>query len=254
MITKLGALDMLVNVSPLVVGKQNYLVTSMRDLSAEKRREVLERIFFHDVANTAGGIRAIADLLVLGDEPEVEEEYKGDLCEMSEQICEEIIAQRQLVAAERGDLQPNLSRSACASWSSPSPPSTATTASPRAASCRWTRSPTSCSAPTGFLLKRVLGNLLKNALEATPEEGVVTLGAETRGGSVVFRVHNPTVMPGDVKKQVFQRSFSTKAGSGRGVGTYSIKLLTEGYLSGQVAFTSQEPDGTTFTVTLPWTK
>ena len=38
-------------------------------------------------------------------------------------------------------------------------------------------------------------------------------------------------MPDEVKAQIFERSFSTK-GRGRGIGTYSIKLLTERYLEG----------------------
>jgi sensor histidine kinase regulating citrate/malate metabolism len=58
-------------------------------------------------------------------------------------------------------------------------------------------------------------------------------------------------MPREVQLQVFQRSFSTKARSGRGIGTYSIKLFVERYLKGTVGFTSDEPGGTTFTVTLP---
>jgi signal transduction histidine kinase len=58
-------------------------------------------------------------------------------------------------------------------------------------------------------------------------------------------------MPEEIQLQVFQRSFSTKASSGRGIGTYSMKLLGEHYLGGKVAFTSREPEGTEFTVTLP---
>lgn len=52
-------------------------------------------------------------------------------------------------------------------------------------------------------------------------------------------------MPYDVQLQVFQRSFSTK-GIGRGLGTYSIRLLSERYLSGRVSFTSTPEAGTTF--------
>jgi sensor histidine kinase regulating citrate/malate metabolism len=53
-------------------------------------------------------------------------------------------------------------------------------------------------------------------------------------------------MPPEVQLQIFQRSFSTK-GKGRGVGTYSMKLLTERYLGGKLAFTSAAGEGTTFT-------
>jgi signal transduction histidine kinase len=58
-------------------------------------------------------------------------------------------------------------------------------------------------------------------------------------------VHNETVMPHSVRAHVFQRSFTTK-GSGRGLGTYSIKLLTETYLGGRAWFESAAGQGTTF--------
>jgi sensor histidine kinase regulating citrate/malate metabolism len=57
-------------------------------------------------------------------------------------------------------------------------------------------------------------------------------------------------MPEEVKLQVFKRSFSTK-GKGRGLGTYSIKLLTEKFLKGKVYFISEENFGTEFTIEIP---
>jgi hypothetical protein len=44
---------------------------------------------------------------------------------------------------------------------------------------------------------------------------------------------------------MFQRNFSTK-GPGRGVGTYSVRLLTERYLGGQVSLLSSPESGTRF--------
>ena len=58
--------------------------------------------------------------------------------------------------------------------------------------------------------------------------------------------------PREVQLQVFQRSFSTK-GENRGLGTYSIRLLTERYLKGQVSFTSSPETGTIFTAAYPLT-
>jgi signal transduction histidine kinase len=48
-----------------------------------------------------------------------------------------------------------------------------------------------------------------------------------------------------------ERSFSTKGGRGRGLGTYSVRLLTERHLGGQVDFRSVPEEGTTFFVRLP---
>ena len=94
--------------------------------------------------------------------------------------------------------------------------------------------------------------MVKNALEATPEGGTVSLVAEQSGeGNIRISVHNAGVMPRSVQLQIFERSFSTKPGSGRGVGTYSVKLFTEQFLKGRVSFTSDPIRGTIFTVTLP---
>jgi sensor histidine kinase regulating citrate/malate metabolism len=58
-------------------------------------------------------------------------------------------------------------------------------------------------------------------------------------------------MPKDVRQQVFQRSFSTK-GTGRGLGTYSMKLLGEKFLNGKVSFKSTAAAGTVFSLELPF--
>ena len=100
------------------------------------------------------------------------------------------------------------------------------------------------------LLSRVLGNLVKNALEASDAGESVTLGCYVDSGKVSFRVHNPTYILPEIQLQIFQRSFSTK-GTGRGLGTYSIRLLTERYLKGKVAFTSSQIEGTRFIAEYP---
>ena len=92
--------------------------------------------------------------------------------------------------------------------------------------------------------------MLVNALEATPAGGNVVGGLRREGDFAVFWVRNDAVMPDNVRVQIFKRSFSTK-GEGRGLGTYSIKLLTENYLGGEVGFASSREEGTTFWVRLP---
>jgi signal transduction histidine kinase len=102
------------------------------------------------------------------------------------------------------------------------------------------------------LLLRVLGNMVKNALEASLEGETVTLGSARDADEVTFWVNNPAFMPRKVQLQVFKRSFSTK-GSGRGIGTYSIRLFVTRHLRGSVDFESSEDRGTTFWVRLPKT-
>ena len=100
------------------------------------------------------------------------------------------------------------------------------------------------------LLRRVLGNMLKNAVEATPAGGTITVGCVDRDDEVEFWINNPGEMPRQVQLQIFQRSFTTK-GAGRGLGAYSMRLLTERYLGGRVGFTSSPTDGVTFRAVYP---
>ncbi len=99
------------------------------------------------------------------------------------------------------------------------------------------------------LLSRIIGNLVKNALEAEKAGAVITISCRKIESGAAFLVLNPGQMPDDSRLQVFQRSFSTK-GAGRGLGTYSILLLTEKYLKGKVSFTTG-PGGTEFKAEYP---
>jgi sensor histidine kinase regulating citrate/malate metabolism len=94
--------------------------------------------------------------------------------------------------------------------------------------------------------------MAKNALEASDTGHTVTFACGPCAQGVYFSVHNPTFMPRSVQLQIFQRSFSTK-GNGRGLGTYSMKLLTENYLHGRIEFTTDPNTGTTFTAIYPGT-
>jgi sensor histidine kinase regulating citrate/malate metabolism len=101
------------------------------------------------------------------------------------------------------------------------------------------------------LLVRIMVNMVKNALEATPEGGAVKAWVKHGSAGCELRVWNAGTIAHDVAIQVFKRSFSTKSGRGRGLGTFSMKLFGERYLGGAVGFTSTEDEVTTFFIRLP---
>jgi hypothetical protein len=203
-----GALDFRAKTSFLSVDGADFVVFALQDIRSEKRRHVLERVFFHDVLNVCGGVHDLAELLLTdGLDADIELKSKHDVYRHHH-----VAAGREL---ECGSCDP-----------------------------LWLRT-------DATLLRRVLGNLIKNALEVTPPGGTVLVSASGEPDGVRISVQNPGAMPERARLQMFQRSFSTKGGDGRGVGTYSIKLFGERYLGGRVAFTSDQAAGACFTVTLP---
>jgi sensor histidine kinase regulating citrate/malate metabolism len=99
------------------------------------------------------------------------------------------------------------------------------------------------------LLERVLGNMLENALEASPLGRTIALGCRAGDNTVTFEVRNPGYMPRHVQLQIFQRGFSTH-GAGRGFGAYAMKLIAERYLRGSVSFDCSGGQ-TTFVAVIP---
>jgi signal transduction histidine kinase len=93
--------------------------------------------------------------------------------------------------------------------------------------------------------------MLLNALEASDGEPAVKFQIETADTNVIFSVWNRQAIAPHIAPRIFQRNFSTKSGSGRGLGTFSMRLFGETYLKGQVSFVTSEDQGTTFSLTLP---
>ena len=243
-------LDLRIIACPLGVGDDFFSITTLIDISNEKRRKALEQIFFHDVLNTATGLVGYIDL---SDEATPEEilQFRPLIKELSHMLVDEIIAQRELLAAEHNELVEKISslQSLELLRTIREMYGTQSSAAGKSIAIADTVAEV-CFASDSLLLRRVLGNMVKNALEASPAGQTITLGCDHEGPHLSFWVHNQTAMTREVQLQVFQRSFSTR-GSNRGLGTYSIRLLTERYLHGTVAFTSSPEQGTRFTVTLP---
>ena len=242
-------LDLLVWTNPFYYKGNLFTFFALQDISHEKRRRSLERIFFHDLINTAGSIKGFTDLIL--ENPEDTHQFRDILSGLTNRLISEIESQKVLLAAENNEyrLQTALLDSFQMLRKIRDDISTHNIAREKfieiddsAVSLNFTSDYT--------LLSRVLGNMLKNALEATDKGGTVTLSAFRNGDEIVFSVHNPASMARDVQLQIFKRSFSTK-GHDRGLGTYSMKLLTEKYLGGRIYFESNEDAGTTFYAAYP---
>jgi signal transduction histidine kinase len=244
-------LDLLLSATPLTVDGEPFAIVSLLDISDQKRRRALERIFFHDVLNTAATLEGLAGAVVRQAGDGGTRLYAEALRDVSRQLVNEILSQRTLLAAESDEL--TAEPSSLGSLSVVREEVQRFASFPAFSERIIEIDPASVDiamVSDRVLLGRVLGNMIRNALEATPAGSTVRVGCRPYGGSVEFWVWNPGGMPRDVQLQIFQRSFSTKGG-GRGLGTYGMKLLTERYLAGAVSFDSSEERGTEFRARYP---
>jgi len=247
---KIEALDLRVSSSPFALDSEHFVIFSITDVSHEKRRRTLERIFFHDMLNTVGGLQGLMEFLA----DEVQDDLRPDarlIHRAMVQLTDEIMYQKQLLAAETNELETNITPLRAYDLLEIVE---ATFQNGEQAKGKRIEVRDSCDTVVfnsdPVLLRRVLGNMVKNALEATEPGGVVRLGCDAADDRVEFWVENDAVIPRSVQMRIFNRSFSTK-GMGRGLGTYSIKLLTERYLGGKADFESTPEAGTRFRVRLP---
>ena len=238
------AFDLLVRTTPLPIEGQIFSIVAITDMSHEKRRRILERIFFHDIMNTAVGVNLLAQALDTESSGPEAESRRRNLVLSARQLIDELRSQKELLAAENGELEPQMRLlDGCL----------LTKEIVEVFSNRYREHRIVLAALNGHamlktdqgLLGRVIGNMIQNAVEASRPDQTITVSAGVAEDYAEFRVHNPGFMPRDVQLQLFHRSFSTK-GPGRGLGTYSMKLLSERYLNGSVGCRSSEQDGTVF--------
>lgn len=236
---------------PLNISGEAFCLFIMKDISKERRMQIFERVFFHDIKNTLAALNGWVDLLKDADSPERVREVSRVLAQLSSDLVDEVNAQELLTGAEGNRLAISITnldslsllKETAASYRQHDIARGKLIAlDPQAASVHLRSD--------AALLKRVLGNMIRNALEAIGEGETVTLGCVARNNEVSFLVHNPGTIPADVQPQIFKWSFSTK-GKGRGLGTYAMRLFSERYLRGSVSFTSTPEHGTTFEARYP---
>jgi len=246
----LAGLDLRVHATSLLVEDQPFVVFAISDISHKTRRQSMEHIFFHDILNLAWGINGVVNVLKSSAPDDIASDLKV-LSTASLALVDEILAQRELLATESNELVPV--------YAPVNPKDILAQLQGLYARTPVARGQRIVLAPgcpgvvihtDASLILRVLGNMLKNALEAGSPGSAVRLGYACDGDGLKFTVHNQGTMPDHTRENIFRRRFSTK-GATRGLGTYSMLLLSERYLDGSVGFSSTAQDGTTFFLRLP---
>ncbi|MDZ7838806.1 MAG: sensor histidine kinase [Actinomycetota bacterium] len=227
------AMDLLIKTTPLKIKGQIFGIVAITDISHEKRRRVLERIFFHDLMNTAASIKLFAHVIDSGAETITSNKNWQNLVAGLNQLTAELRSQKELLAAENNELAVRMEpvdghlllKEVVEAFKEQNP------------DCRIVFNEPGQRIILNTdqrLLRRVLENMVLNALEASKSRETVTVSCKIKKGFAEFSVHNHGYIPKEHQLQLFQRSFTTK-GTGRGLGTYSMKLLSERYLQGSIS-------------------
>lgn len=249
---KLVAAEFQIRVTPLAQGSETFLAMVLLDVSDQKRREVFERLFFHDLVNTVQCLEGWNDRLhVVGRDPA---RAAVVLQELVQRLASQVKHHRLLLEAERGELKLSFALVKASEIL-------------RALDAQFQQHELAQGRTLDIqipgedevlytdpeLLQRVLSNMILNGLEASRPGERVAVWHERMENRPGFHVWNPGVIPPESGLQIFHRSFSTKSGCGRGLGTYGMKLLGEDHLGGHVGFRSSESEGTRFFIVLPST-
>lgn len=96
----------------------------------------------------------------------------------------------------------------------------------------------------------IINNLVKNAIEASPFQGVVTIKLEESFKVVTIHIHNQGMIPSQIRNDLFNKISTYGKTNGTGIGTYSAKLMAT-IQDGGITFDSDEKNGTSMYITLP---
>lgn len=101
-----------------------------------------------------------------------------------------------------------------------------------------------------LLIYSMLANLLRNALEASPENEAIHIAMES-GNPAMLRMRNTGVVPEGVRDNFFEKYATAGKQRGTGIGTYSARLIAQVH-GGEIGFTvSDEKNETELWVKLP---
>lgn len=241
-------LALLVKSHPIIIEKKRFLLLFIQDITLQEQRAALERTFFHDVNNMLSMLVGASEILI-AEEPS---KYASIVHESSIRLMKEVAIQRCLSQNENSNYQPMRHEISTKEILADLHSFSANHPAMQKKKIEFQNNFPNILVNTDIsLLSRVLYNMTINALEASEENGVVKIWIEYEGDLLSFCVWNSQKIPQEITHRIFQRNFSTKNQSGRGIGTFSMKLFGEEILGGKVSFKTSSNDGTTFRLSLP---
>jgi PAS domain S-box-containing protein len=102
-----------------------------------------------------------------------------------------------------------------------------------------------------YLIKRLLINLITNAIQAMPNGGTLTVKATQKDCMALISVEDTGLgIPEENRNKIFKPLFTTKS-KGQGFGLSVCKRLVEAHNGGSITFESEVGKGSKFTIKVP---
>ena len=243
---------LLVRSRPVRIEGKRFLLLFVQDVTKQEQRAALERSFFYDINNMLGLLAGTAELLAQGSGQQTD--LTETIHRSAMRLAKEVTVHRCLLQEENAVIQPMLTdvavQGVCDELRS--------FFASHIVVCQQEiifpeQVPELTLRTDSSLLLRVLCNMITNALEASqagPDKSV-KVWLEQTAKHLIFCVWNAQVIPPETACRIYQLYFSTKGEPGRGIGTYSIRLIGEKILGGKVSFTSSATEGTVFRFAVP---
>jgi PAS domain S-box-containing protein len=100
-----------------------------------------------------------------------------------------------------------------------------------------------------FYLEHLFHNLLKNALEASPNDQSIIIELSVNQ-NILAKISNKGMIPEILRENFFEKYTTSGKERGTGLGAYIAKLITEVH-DGNISFTSSKEEGTSIIVEIP---
>ncbi len=242
--------DLRVWASPLDYKGNHFTAVTIQDISDEKRRGIIEKVFLHDILNSINGIYTGVQLLLRKSENSETDKYLDIVYKYTNVLIEEVRFHQVLTRAEGNDLKLTIDSFNSVGFLNEISVAAQGLSIAKEKKIRVDNGSDDMELTSDrTVLRRIINNMTINALEAIERGGEVLIGCRVNGENIKFWVNNPGNLTKEEQNQIFQRSFSTKDVN-RGLGTYSMKLLSR-FLKGDVKFSTSKDKGITFSINIP---
>jgi nitrogen-specific signal transduction histidine kinase len=237
--------DLRISRQPFTIDGVELTVLWIIDSSQGKRTRLLDEAFLHDIVNAAGSVQMSIDLLLEGHSRRERAEYL-DLLQVSMNRLLSGINREKMVLDNSGPLPAMSSvlealKSLAEYYRS----------NPLGRNRRIELDEDSIGSLSMLrdqsLLVRVLDNMLRSALEATSEGGIVTVSCHQIEGELELRVQAANAKRENVPREISNLSSSNKGNAN--IGAQAVSLLSGSY--GKTGVLSSDQGEITFSVRYP---